>query len=49
MIKKYEVIQEEISDCGICCLLSIIKYYGGFVPLENLRILTNTSSNGTSI
>lgn len=48
MIKKYEVIQEEISDCGICCLLSIIKYYGGFVPLENLRILTNTSSNGTN-
>ena len=46
--KKIEVIQEEISDCGVCCLESIIKYYGGYVPLEKLRLDTFTDSNGTN-
>lgn len=48
MKKNYEIIQEEISDCGICCLASIIKYYNGFVPLETLRYYTNTSNIGTN-
>ncbi len=48
MNKIYEVLQEEVSDCGICSLECIIKYYNGFVPLENLRINTNTSINGTN-
>ena len=49
MKKKYiEVIQEEISDCGISCLSSIIQYYGGYIPLEKLRIDTNTDNNGTN-
>ena len=46
MKKTYEIIQEETSDCGICCLASIIKYYGGYIPLETLRINTNTDING---
>ena len=48
MNKKLEVIQEENSDCGISCLASIVKYYGGYIPLEVLRINTNTDNNGTS-
>ena len=48
MHKKYEIIQEEISDCGISCLASIIKYYDGYVPLETLRLQTNTSYEGTN-
>ncbi len=48
MKKIKEVIQEEVSDCGICCLLSIIKYYGGYIPLETLRINTNTNEYGTT-
>ena len=48
MNKKVEVIQEECSDCGICCLASIIKYYGGNVSLESLRYFTETSNYGTN-
>ena len=48
-MKKYlEVIQEENSDCGICCLSSIIKYYKGYIPLEILRLNTNTNNDGTN-
>lgn len=48
-MKKYlEIIQEENSDCGISCLASIIKFYGGFIPLEVLRYNTNTSNTGTN-
>ncbi len=46
--KYYEVIQEENGDCGITCLSSIIKYYGGYVPLETLRMYTNTNELGTN-
>ena len=48
MNKKLEVIQEECSDCGICSLASIIKYYGGNISLETLRFYTATNSNGTN-
>ena len=42
------VIQEGIKDCGICSLLSIIRYYGGEVSKEYLRELTNTTKEGVS-
>lgn len=48
MKKIYEVIQEEKSDCGICSLSCIIKYYNGSIPLETLRIDTNTNELGTN-
>ena len=48
MKKIKEIIQEEKSDCGICSLACIIEYYGGYVPLEILRINTNTDCNGTN-
>ena len=41
--------QDGIRDCGICCLLNIIRYYGGNIDLEKLRKLTYTDENGTSI
>ena len=37
------VLQDGMKDCGICSLLSIIKYYNGNVSKEYLRQLTNTS------
>ncbi len=40
--------QDSYSDCGICCLLSIIRYYGGNVSKEYLREITFTNNNGTS-
>ncbi len=47
-MQKWIVKQQDIQDCGACCLLSIIKYYGGFVPLETLRENTYTDKTGTS-
>ena len=48
MYKINEIIQEEISDCGICCLKCIINYYGGNISLESLRFKTNTDETGTN-
>lgn len=48
MKSKYIVRQNDIKDCGICCLESIIKYYGGYIPLETLRLDTRTNHNGTT-
>ena len=48
MKKNIVVRQQDLKDCGICSLLSIIKYYGGYVPLEILRIDTQTSMEGTT-
>ena len=42
------VLQDGIKDCGVCCLLSIIRYYGGDVSKEYLRELTNTTKDGVS-
>lgn len=42
------VLQDGIKDCGICCLLSIIRFYGGEVSKEYLREITNTTKDGVS-
>lgn len=43
------VLQDGIKDCGICCLLSIIRYYGGDVSKEYLREITDTTKDGVSL
>ncbi len=43
------VMQDGIKDCGICCLLSIIRFYGGEVSKEYLRELTNTTKDGVTL
>lgn len=48
MKKSLCIIQEEISDCGVCSLLSIIRYYGGNISLENLRIDSLTTKEGVN-
>lgn len=48
MSDKLCVLQDDLKDCGICCLLSIIKYYNGEVPRPYLRELTKTSKQGVS-
>ena len=45
---KYRVLQDDLKDCGVCALLSIIKYYNGNVSKEYLREITNTTKNGVS-
>ena len=43
------VLQDGIKDCGICSLLSIIRFYGGEVSKEYLREITNTTKDGVSL
>lgn len=42
------VLQDGMKDCGVCSLLSIIKYYNGNISKEYLREITNTTKNGVS-
>ena len=41
-------MQDDFKDCGAASLLTIIKTYGGNVSLEYLKMLTNTTKNGTN-
>ncbi len=43
------VLQDGMKDCGVCCLLSIIRFYGGDVSKEYLRELTNTTKEGVNL
>jgi len=43
------VLQDGIKDCGVCSLLSIIRFYGGDVSREYLRELTDTTKDGVSL
>jgi ABC-type bacteriocin/lantibiotic exporter with double-glycine peptidase domain len=47
-IKSF-TLQQDRSDCGIACLLSIIKYYKGYNTFENLRRLSGTNTEGTTL
>lgn len=40
--------QIDLKDCGVCCLLMLIRYYGGGVSKEYLRNLTNTTKEGVT-
>lgn len=43
------VLQHDSSDCGIACLLSIVKYYKGDTSVERLRELSGTNRDGTTL
>jgi len=49
VLKKHKWIrQDDLKDCGVCSLLTIIRIYGGDASKEYLRKLTKTSKNGTN-
>ena len=48
MSDKYCVLQDDLKDCGVCSLLSIIRYYNGDMSKEYLRELTMTTKEGVS-
>ncbi len=48
MKKSIIVRQDGIRECGVACLLSIIRYYGGNVSIDYLLELTMTSKEGTN-
>jgi ABC-type bacteriocin/lantibiotic exporter with double-glycine peptidase domain len=48
-IQKTHTLQLDQSDCGVACLLSIIKLNGGNHSLEKLRELSGTTKQGITM
>jgi len=48
-IEKTHMLQLDQSDCGVACLMSIIKLYDGANSLEKLRELSGTTKQGTTM
>jgi len=48
-IRKTFILQQDQQDCGVACLLSLLKYYSGTASLENLRKLSGTNITGTTM
>ncbi len=49
-IRQSFVLQQGEADCGVACLLSVIRYYDGAeVSLHKLRRLSGTSISGTTV
>lgn len=48
-LKKSHVFQQEQSDCGVACLLTLTRYYGGNSTLEKIRASSGTSTEGTTL
>lgn len=48
MPKIEAVKQRDLKDCGACCMECLLKYFGGYVPLEKIRDDTCTGVNGTT-
>lgn len=48
-IQKTFSLQKDQTDCGVGCLQSLVKYYGGDISLEVLREKSGTSKTGTTL
>lgn len=48
-IKRWVVLQHGQSDCGVACLASIIKYFGGVYSFDTLRTLSGTTREGSTL
>jgi ATP-binding cassette subfamily B protein len=48
-LKQTFTLQQDQSDCGVACLLSIIQFYEGNNSLEKLRELSGTTKQGTTL
>lgn len=48
-INKTFTKQHGQSDCGVACLSSIAKFYGGHYSLEELRKTSGTTKTGTTL
>ena len=49
LIDKSFVHQHDRTDCGVACLLSLIRYYGGESSILHLREISGTSNTGTTL
>jgi ATP-binding cassette subfamily B protein len=48
-IKRSIVLQQDQKDCGVACLLTAIRFYGYSDSFENLRELSGTTKQGTTL
>ena len=48
-IKKSIVRQHGQTDCGVACLASVVKYYGGVYSFDQLRMYSGTSQEGSTM
>ncbi|AYO57159.1 hypothetical protein CO230_02855 [Chryseobacterium sp. 6424] len=49
LILKTFSLQKDLTDCGVGCLQSLMRYYGGDVSLETLREKSGTAKTGTTL
>jgi len=49
LIRQTFYLQQDQSDCGVACLRSILRYYGGDKSLESIRELSGTTTQGTTM
>ena len=43
------VKQEGQMECGVACILMLIKYYNGYISTNKLKIMTKTTKCGTTV
>ncbi|MGF1587315.1 MAG: peptidase domain-containing ABC transporter [Bacteroidales bacterium] len=48
-LNKYFLTQHDRTDCGVVCLYNIIKFYEGEIRLEQLRTISGTNMQGTTL
>ncbi|CAD7809289.1 Lactococcin-G-processing and transport ATP-binding protein LagD [Chryseobacterium aquaeductus] len=48
-IHKTFSLQKDQTDCGVGCLQSLVRYYGGDISLETLREKSGTAKTGTTL
>lgn len=48
-LTKQWIQQQDQSDCGVACLASVIRYFGGDASLEKLREESGTNKSGTTL
>ena len=43
------VKQEGQMECGVACILMLIKYYNGYISTNKLKVMTKTTNCGTTV
>lgn len=49
LISKTFSLQKDLTDCGVGCLQSLVRFYGGDISLETLREKSGTAKTGTTL
>lgn len=48
-IERTHVRQQDQRDCGVACLLALVRYYGGINTFEQIRRLCGADLSGTTL